>query len=454
MAEPNHAENPPPDHTPPPEPTPPLPRESDAPVRHPADGIPVLRPADEIPVLPPLETVPRPPSHSRFWAALLVGGLLYVILILVGGEAQRFALGGLESLPFLGLALLAYAGENREEVRLLTLIYWLLLIGLLAFVSLMLSFASVIDPAVLQAQKEGAAQPAPRPSEIFVPGGSVRLGLVALGTLLALGVGVLGFTPPLRRAMARRIPAFDPHSFVHAIALATVLGMTAILLVPLIFLGEPPLLALLRNFKDVAGDKMMSQLGDRSLLRDQIYATAWLVPVGIMAVGYPLHRTLREALTRVGLVVPSGGQVAFGLAAALILAVAMTFFDISVGWLWRQMGWPTTDEKQFEELMKFAINPLGAVVIGVTAGLGEELFARGVLQPRLGILLANLFFTALHAWQYNWDGLLSVFVIGLILGLIRKKTNTTTSAIVHGTYDFTLILMSASAIDPTKWFGQ
>ncbi|MCX7861282.1 MAG: hypothetical protein N2385_14415 [Chloroflexus sp.] len=41
------------------------------------------------------------------------------------------------------------------------------------------------------------------------------------------------------------------------------------------------------------------------------------------------------------------------------------------------------------------------MVIGVTAGLGEELGVRGVLQPRLGIWLSNLFFTSLHAFQYN-----------------------------------------------------
>jgi hypothetical protein len=36
---------------------------------------------------------------------------------------------------------------------------------------------------------------------------------------------------------------------------------------------------------------------------------------------------------------------------------------------------------------------------------------------------------------------------------VRKKTNTTTSAIVHGTYDFLLVLASYYAVDPTKWFG-
>ena len=65
---------------------------------------------------------------------------------------------------------------------------------------------------------------------------------------------------------------------------------------------------------------------------------------------------------------------------------------------------------------------------------------RGALQPRLGLLPSNLFFTALHGFQYSWDALLSVFVVGMLLGGIRARTNTTTSAIVHGLYDFLLIM--------------
>ncbi len=67
---------------------------------------------------------------------------------------------------------------------------------------------------------------------------------------------------------------------------------------------------------------------------------------------------------------------------------------------------------------------------------------RGVLQPRLGILLSNLFFIALHAFQYHWNTLLVIFVVGLALGILRKRTNTTTSAIAHGTYDFILIMLA------------
>ena len=92
------------------------------------------------------------------------------------------------------------------------------------------------------------------------------------------------------------------------------------------------------------------------------------------------------------------------------------------------------------------VTPVGAVLIGITAGLGEELAVRGLLQPRIGLIASNLVFTGFHAFQYGADGLLSVFIIGVILGVVRARTNTTTSAIVHGVYDFTLVLIAALAV--------
>jgi membrane protease YdiL (CAAX protease family) len=321
-------------------------------------------------------------------------------------------------------------------------VYWLVVVICAGLAMVAVTTLAAVDFNGLEEFKHTA--PAQRRlSQVFQPGGGAHIAGVVLACLLAGGAGVLCYLPGVRHAAARWLP-LDPDSFVHATALATVAALTLMLFAPLAVLGEPPLLLMLRHFAENPELKeKMKDLSDPGALRDQVYAFAWLVPVGILSVGYPLHRTLPEALRRVGLVRPRAWQVLFGLLFAGVLVVVMQFgVDRLIGHLWRQQGWAVTDEKEFEQLLKFAINPLGAAVIGITAGVGEELFARGVLQPRLGILLSNLFFTALHAPQYNWDALASVFVIGLVLGLVRKGTNTTTSAIVHGTYDFVLVLLS------------
>jgi uncharacterized protein len=76
----------------------------------------------------------------------------------------------------------------------------------------------------------------------------------------------------------------------------------------------------------------------------------------------------------------------------------------------------------------------------LSAGLGEELIWRGVIQPRYGLVLAALGFAAMHGFQYGLDGLISVFIAGLVLGVVRARTNTTVSAVVHGGYDLWLLL--------------
>jgi membrane protease YdiL (CAAX protease family) len=267
----------------------------------------------------------------------------------------------------------------------------------------------------------------------FQPVNLLLGGLSLFGVGFSLLIGMLGFVPTVRRLAARVLP-IEADSFVHATALATVLGLTATACVPLMVLGEPPVLS------GTAVTEEMKKEKD-SELRSTIYGFLWTVPATVFVVGYPVRRNFGAALRRIGLVRPKAWQLALAVSLVPVLVGAMLGVDAYVGDVWQRLGWPATDSKAFDELMSFAINPLGAVIIGVTAGLGEELAVRGVLQPRLGIVLSNLFFTSLHALQYNWDGLLSVFLVGLALGVLRKYTNTTTSAVVHGGYDFVLVMI-------------
>jgi len=240
----------------------------------------------------------------------------------------------------------------------------------------------------------------------------------------------------VRARLARLLP-IDPDCSVHAFAVVLVVCLTIVFTVPVAVLGEPPLLAQIE--RDGAGDFE----GDS---RDDLYRLFWLLPAAMLAVGWPLVRRWREALARLGLVRPSLKQVAFALVAGALMVALFIPLDMLIIWLWESVGWPTTDEESFEQLVAYTLTPVGALVIGVTAGLGEEVAVRGVLQPRLGLLLSNLFFASLHALQYNFDGVLSVFLAGLIFGVIRRKTNTTTSAIVHGFYDFVLIMLTVLSV--------
>ncbi len=378
-----------------------------------------LRPATQPGVLP---------VRSRLFGILAaVVAVLYMAAFAIGGELSSFMTAGAQSLPFALLAILAYLGVVRFWSRVATLLWLAVLVSLTGLVSFGMTFAVLANIPL-------GGQPG---SLDFAPGAASSMLFLVIGSIVAVTLGGLCFVPAVRRALARVLP-LDPDSFVHTIALATVLSLTLLSFMPLLVLGEPPLLSL------IADAELPSD--DASSLRTTVYGLLWTIPCSILAVGYGVQRDLGAALRRLGLVRPTPVQVLIGVGAAVALVLLVQLLGRGISWFWTQMGWPETDGEAFGELMRFAFSPLGALVVGITAGLGEELAVRGVLQPRLGIVLSNLFFTALHAFQYGWDALLVVFVIGLALGLLRRRTNTTTSAIAHGLYDFILIMASVYAV--------
>ena len=396
--------------TPPPEDVPPEPMILPA-----ADLPPLGEPTEEeLPVVLPPWTPPTRTLETRtilFLCVLGFGAVIYVLLLVVGGWGERFASAGVQVLPFLGLALLAYAGERSATFRVLTIIYWVLLIGAAVATSVVLTGLTVIDVSALGRLMEAARagkRPPFAPSALLVPHGAAHFVWTAIGCLGTAFVGASAFRRGVRQTAARILPAFNPESFVHAVALATVVALTFTMFAPLVGTGEPPFLAIIRNFTGAElgekGKEIAAQLSDQNMLVDQAFSFVWLVPVGIMVVGWPLHRTLPAALRRVGFVISQPWQISFALGMAGAMAVFMAGIgDPAIGRFWDIMNWPRTDEKAFELLFKSMTSPIGAVIVAVTAGVGEELCFRGILQPRLGIFLSNLFFTSVHALQYNWD---------------------------------------------------
>jgi hypothetical protein len=367
-------------------------------------------------------------AATAYLALWIVGDLFGI-----GGELRLFAASGLESLPFLPLCVLAYSANRAEWARVITCGYWFVLVGGIALVVWLATLETLPSAAGIRSLRSGGGL-LNNPS-LFRSGSLLIAPLSLYGVGAGVLIGMAGFHPAVRRVAAKVLP-IDPNSFVGATALATVLGLTVVAFVPLLVLKEPPLLLL----SSVTEEIKNGDATEGAELRSTVYEFLWLVPSTIVAVGFPLRRSFPEALHRLGFVAPKVWQVALAVILVPVVIGTMSVVDHWTEYIWTRFDWPTTDAKKFDEMMRFAINPWGAVIVGITAGVGEELAVRGVLQPRLGILLSNLFFTSLHALQYNWDGLLSVFLIGLALGVVRKYTNTTTSAVLHGGYDFVLVM--------------
>src|SRR5690606_35333185 len=144
-----------------------------------------------------------------------------------------------------------------------------------------------------------------------------------------------------------------------------------------------------------------------------------------------IRRTGCETLERLGLVRPTGKEVAFAVGAGLVLVAVFHFVDLALAMLVGWLGLPVTDMEAVNLLFARALTIPGVILAAVAAVFGEVVSTRGLLAPRFANLLPALLFASLNAFQYSLDGLISVFLAGSVFAYIRQYTTTSTSAITQ-----------------------
>ncbi len=386
-------------------------------------------------------TKPLIPTRDRIretmqWAT--VAGAAYMILIGIaiamrGGVAGDILTASFNVLPIALIGFLAYLGTKRQ---------WAMVLACLWFGMMVLAVLS-IPPAIAVTLAAIAATVKDQPGApahvvaFTTPFGIVQLMLLVIWSVLGLIAAIAPLIPSVRSWVAQQLP-LDDQSPVNAFALSLVCCFTVVGLGQLIGTGGRPVLLTVIQ----ARPELVKELMEQNLLAAMVYGLGWTILGVMLVVGFPVVRSAPEALVRLGLVRPTLRQVLGGLLLAGAMVGVVTALDPVITMVWKFFGWPMTDSKAFSQLLAPAMTPLGAVILGVTAGVGEELMIRGALQPRLGMVLPNLCFTGLHAFQYGFDGLLVVFLIGMVLAVVRARTNTTTAAVVHGSYDFILVMIS------------
>ena len=162
------------------------------------------------------------------------------------------------------------------------------------------------------------------------------------------------------------------------------------------------------------------------------------VVLAFASVGFMVRRDWRGSLERLGLTALHPADwltVIAGVVVLWLFNVGSEWFEKSVfPALW-------ASDQGFTAALAGVMGPGLMLLLGLSAGIGEEITLRGALQPKLGIALTSLLFAALHV-QYSWYGMLSILVFGLILGVIRKRTSTAAAILVHALYD--LLAVAAS----------
>ncbi len=367
--------------------------------------------------------MPQPSTERRARLLILtVAAVLvaFVFGLLAGGELGDAASAGIETVPLFVLAALVQLARPWRTVRILAWAwFWLLLVALAAF-SMLITVAALDAEPLLPGER------------------AVRVGLMAGAAVASLAVAATVAATPLWLSAGRALGA---RHLVDSLGYRQgVVGLLAFVLLSVAPFaatgGQAPLLALVDQ-GDVSGRSASVQV------LDLFYGLAWTIPLAFLFAGLPVLRGPRAALEWLGVGRLPWRSVLVVCGVGVGLVGVGFLVDNVTQLVWGWAGWPLTNAEAVSKLFEATNSPMGAVAVGVTAGVGEELMARGVLQPRFGWLLPNLAFAGAHAFQYGPDGVLSVFVIGGVQAAVRARWNTTAAVTTHGLYDFLLVLGGA-----------
>lgn len=238
--------------------------------------------------------------------------------------------------------------------------------------------------------------------------------------VLAIGLGLtLPLVKSFRIALARVTP-IDPDSPVDMSALSIFLAVVGLLIAVTWQAPEP----------DAVSNVNYGQL--------IVQLLGW-IGLSYVVVGTGLRRRFQEANERLGLRKPTIRTIAIACAAFF----AAMFVNGLAGVLTAIFQPSTSDEieRGLQELTGDFQSPLGAILIAVSAGVGEELFFRGALQPKFGLILTSICFALLHT-NYGLSFVtLGVFGMGIVFGILRQRYGTVAAMITHGLVNFVAVLV-------------
>ncbi len=312
------------------------------------------------------------------------------------------------ALPVLGLIVLANFGERHPIARALT---WLSLAGLIA-----LALIEGAASTALLGQPHVARQ-------LRIP----HFALVAgVSTGVAAALAGLAILPPVRARLAAWVP-IRPDSTVHATAIVLALLVGGMELGPSL---SPDFL------RQVARARVALQPGDF------VAQGALFAALALAGAGLGVRRSFSATLARLGLAIPSWKAI----AVALLLVPLFVGLSCGVDHA-SQVLTPENSaaiDAITRRLFENFASPQGALLLGLVAGVSEELLFRGALVPRFGVLLSTLLFASLHSEYGISLQTADVFVLGMALGILRQRAGTTASILTHALYDAGVGLLAIS----------
>jgi len=284
---------------------------------------------------------------------------------------------------------------------------------LFIIVNLPLFFAGIalalLPPATLETTAMGQAFTSPRPAGV---------------TLLLISVwGLMATLPEARRLLGRWLP-LEPASSVHTLALILagyLVGANVLVL-------------------SQGGLEGLAETSEASSIGQVVVAEMFYAIVGILGVGLFIRRHGWKLAERLGLEKPTAEQLKGSVRWILAL--------VALQWLTGVLLYYTNPEQAelLDELNSLLLANMDTVwewfLLAAAAATGEEILFRGALQPVFGLWVTSLLFAMAHI-QYGLTPVtILVFGIGFVLGLVRRRTNTSVAIFVHFGYNFVLGLLA------------
>lgn len=236
----------------------------------------------------------------------------------------------------------------------------------------------------------------------------------------------LPLVPPFRRLVARVTPV-DPASPIDMVGLCLILTACAAFAFILVNIGNSP--------EDLEIEPVS--------LTDLALTAVFELALAYVAVGWLVRRDLRSATERLDIRWP--GWKTWLIAIGFLI---LSYAGSAVGSVLTDVYQPELSDQindVTDDLTADVQNPVGAVVLGASAGVGEEALFRGAIQPRFGIVLTAVAFALVHS-QYGLSYVIvGLFLVGVVLGLERRYFGTTAAMITHAMFNVIAVLVASAS---------
>jgi len=142
-------------------------------------------------------------------------------------------------------------------------------------------------------------------------------------------------------------------------------------------------------------------------------------------------------------------QLLVGAVVGMLAGVA--------AWWWIQQDFMRAVRTKYVHLFQsFRLRMSDIIIISLSAGIGEELFFRGAIQPYLGVVWTALLFVALHGylnpkdWRMASYGVLMTLII-IALGYMTEVIGIVSAMMAHVMIDLWLLIkLMRSRPEPTS----